>query len=354
MMVELPSDLKSSTDINTKYLKSLKPVESSNKYSEDKTKAPLIKVIGPNQTAEKLQVQPLVQKRFEQITPILVKASKFEDHQNNPAMMTPTGKSAGDKSVKPPKSSPRSEESLKLRNSANMAPKKSCFDKYGKSTQSFAREVDELKCATLPVDCNFAKFVDEIKFVTKLTYKQKEAHSSVKRWQKMFPMITPEESMAFAQFRALNKLKMMAEFQAEMLEELKKQRSEFKFSLRYELRSHIFMVHNAMIKIAKKQKPQTMYAGFYNFSLKGRTSQREIRERMLSKGHITVPYFISCSNVQEENMKDYRIIIQEEKQENHPAGGGPALCHQSCKVENGNNITGYFVPMTKFSVVRIG
>ena len=65
MLVELPSDLISSTDINTKYLKSHKPAESSNKYSGDKTKAPLIKVIGPNQTAEKLQVQPLVQKRFE-------------------------------------------------------------------------------------------------------------------------------------------------------------------------------------------------------------------------------------------------------------------------------------------------
>ena len=86
--------------------------------------------------------------------------------------------------------------------------------------------------------------------------------------------------------------------------------------MKFDLRSHIYLLHNTMIKLIKSNmKPQKMYAGFYNLSLKGRTSQRDVRSKLLGQGYVTVPYFVSCSSLQEEHsdkMKDFRVIILEE------------------------------------------
>lgn len=120
-----------------------------------------------------------------------------------------------------------------------------------------------------------------------------------------------------------------------------------------QLRAHFYLTQNAMIKVAKEQKPRLMYAGFYGFSLKGRTSQKSIREKILKKGFLTMPYFISCSSLSKDNMKDFRIIIQEDEHSTD-AESNEVFGHQSCKFENGDTTTGYFIPMTKFEVIKVG
>ena len=44
-----------------------------------------------------------------------------------------------------------------------------------------------LKGASMPPDCNYAKFVTEINFITTLKYSQKKTHATVKKWQKVLP-----------------------------------------------------------------------------------------------------------------------------------------------------------------------
>jgi len=95
-----------------------------------------------------------------------------------------------------------------------------------------------------------------------------------------------------------------------------------------------------------------MYAGFYPFSLHGKISQKEIRNTLKKDRSITLPYFVSCENIQEDNVKDQRIVIIEEE-DSIDKSTGDEYRHKSCKIKSGSGITGYFVPMTRFDVIKI-
>ena len=66
-----------------------------------------------------------------------------------------------------------------------------------------------------------------------------------------------------------------------------------------------------------------------------------------------MPYFISCSSIDKDAMKDFRIIIQEQPNSRDPTTG-QLYCHQSFKLDATDSTTGYFIPFTKFEVVKVG
>lgn len=47
---------------------------------------------------------------------------------------------------------------------------KSSMDKFGMPSGTFQNEVEDLRTAPLPPDCNMAKFIDDIKFIQRLSY----------------------------------------------------------------------------------------------------------------------------------------------------------------------------------------
>ena len=77
-----------------------------------------------------------------------------------------------EKPKKTVKFEPEPQESEEKREAA--AVPKSSMDKFGMPSGTFQNEVEDLRTAPLPPDCNMAKFIDDIKFVQRLSYNQKK------------------------------------------------------------------------------------------------------------------------------------------------------------------------------------
>ena len=65
-----------------------------------------------------------------------------------------------------------------------LPPQHSCLDKFGKPKNKFKDEVQDIRSAPIPTDCDVGKFIDEIKFVYKQSYNQKKLSPQVQKWQK--------------------------------------------------------------------------------------------------------------------------------------------------------------------------